>query len=373
MKKAFSVGVVISCAPLCAFAQSSISLYGTLDESIQYVHNTDGKSTKIGLQGSQYSSNKWGLTGTEDLGGGLSAIFKLESGFDINSGKSSSGLLFSRRAYVGIKSDTYGSITFGRQFDALSDLVTEVQPNWYQYYFTAPGDVDNADGSITVNNAVKWTSPNFHGLRVVSTYSFGGVAGSTGSGQAYTAAAAYTWNKAEFAAGYMHIDNGNAVLSSRGTTAVTGLFSSVVNSAYSSASSINIARAGANYNLSPFIIGGYYSYSEYLADGHSTFHTAERYSNASVYAVYQLNPAAQFEVGYDFLKSHGDSSATYHQVSISGDYLISKSTDFYLSLGYGHASGNNGYGTAQAVIADSFPDAGKSTQELAIVGMRHRF
>ncbi|WP_321936293.1 porin [Paraburkholderia sp. J8-2] len=373
MKKTLLIGTTFLVVPFSALAQSTVTLYGVLDQALQYVHNTGGKSNQISLQGSQYSTNIWGLKGSEDLGGGLSAIFKLESSFDINNGKSNSGLLFGRQAYVGIKSETYGSFTFGRQFDALSGPVGDVQPNNWQYYFTAPGDVDNADSTVMFNNAVKWTSPDFHGLRVVSAYSFGGVAGATGSGQAYSVAAGYSWDKAEAAAGYLHIDNGNATLSSRGTTSATGLFSSVVNSAYSSASHINIVRAGANYNFDPITVGAYYSYSEYVPDGSSTFHTTERYNNVAIYGVYQVNPALQFEAGYDFLKSHGDSSATYHQISLAGDYLLSKRTDMYLSLGYGHASGNNGLGAAQAVIGDSWPNAGNSTQELAIVGIRHRF
>lgn len=372
MKKTLLTGVVICAVPLSVFAQSSVTLYGVLDDSLQYVHNTDGKSNKISLQSSQYSSTRWGLKGCEDLGGGLAAVFKLESSLDINTGKSSGGRLF-KQSYVGISSSEYGTITLGRQYDALTDLVGEVQPNNYQYYFTAPGDVDNADGSIITNNAVKWTSPDLHGLRIVSTYSFGGVAGATGSGQSYSVASTYKWNKAEIAAGYLHVDNGNANFSTRGTMAVTGTFSSVVDSAYSTASSINIVRAGASYNFDPITIGGYYSYSEYLADAHSTFSKSERYNNAALYAVYQARPDLQIEFGYDFLKSHGDSSATYQQVALAGDYLLSKTTDIYASVAYGHASGSNGYGAAQAVIADSFPDAGNSTQELVFAGIRHRF
>ena len=52
------------------------------------------------LQGS-----RWGLKGTEDLGGGLKAIFQLENGFDVNNGKlGQGGLLFGRQAYVGLTS-----------------------------------------------------------------------------------------------------------------------------------------------------------------------------------------------------------------------------------------------------------------------------
>lgn len=353
-------------------AESSVTLYGLIDDSVQYVHNTAGQSSQISLQSGNVSVTKWGLKGSEDLGGGLQTVFKLESGFDVNSGVMA-GSGFNRQSYVGIKSDSFGLLTVGRQYDAVEDLVISVQPNDYLYYFTAPGDVDNADGAARVNSAVKWTSPVWEGIQMEGTYSFGGVAGSTGSGQSYSAAVAYESGTLKMAAGYLHIDNGNPTLSTRGTTTAEGIFFSAVNLAYSSASAVNIARGGASYGIGPVTLGGYYSFSEYLADGSSKFADSERYNNGSLFAVWQVTPAAMLEIGYDYLKSHGDSSATYQQATIAGDYFISKRTDFYAATSYGHASGTNGSGIAQAVIADSYAAAGKATQELVMIGIRHRF
>jgi predicted porin len=355
-----------------ASAQSSVTLYGVLDDSIQYVHNTDGKSNQIGLQSGQFSVSHWGVKGTEDLGGGMSAVFNLDSGFDINSGASNGGE-FNRQAYVGLKSTRLGTVTLGRQYDAVEDLTYDVQPNSYGYYFTTPGDVDNSDASARLNNAIKWASPVFAGLKAEATYSFGGVAGSTGSGQSYTAALSYVHGPFKIAGGYLHIDNGNAVTSARGTTTAGSLFFSPVNDAYSSASAINIGRAGASYTLGPVTLGGYYSYSEYLSDGSSQFQGAERYNNGSIYAVWQINPATRLQVGYDLLKTHGDSKATYNQVAIAGDYFLSKRTDVYASASFQRASGQNGSGPAQAFIADEYAAAGAGTQELVLVGIRHRF
>lgn len=367
-----AVGSLVACTS--AFSQSSVTLYGELDETIQYVHNTGGQHSQISLQGSQVGTNKWGLKGTEDLGGGLQAVFRLENGFDINTGKAKQGgALFGRYAYAGLKSDTYGTILAGRQYDALMDLVYPVQPNDYGYYFTAPGDVDNADGSARVNSEVKWLSPDWAGFRAVAAYSLGGVAGSVGSGQSYSLATSYTRGSLMLAGGYSHADQGNPTLSTRGTSSFGSLFLSPVNEAYSSAKAINIARAGAKYSFGPVTLGGYYSYSEYLADAYSKFKSAERYNNGSIYAVWTITPAVLVQVGYDLMKSHGDSSATYNQATLMADYLLSKQTDVYASASYGHASGQNGAGAAQAVIADSYPAAGNASQTLVFLGMRHRF
>lgn len=359
-------------APL-ALAQNSVTLYGIIDNSIQYTHNTGGANNQVKLQSGQLSVSQWGIRGTEDLGGGLKAVFNLQDGFNVNTGAMSGGLLFGRKAYLGIASDTLGTITLGRQFDVLTDLVISVQGNNYLEYFTAPGDVDLADSSIHVSNAVKWTSPVWSGFQVAAMYSFGGIAGATGSGSTYSVAANYNHGPLTMAAGFFHEDNGNATYSSRGTTSADSIFFSPVNAAYATAKSLNIVRAGASYALGPVTLGGYYSYSEYLEDASSKFTSSERYNNGSVYALWQVSPATQFEVGYDFLKSHGDSSATYHQVTLAADYALSKRTDLYASASYEHASGSNGAGPAQAVIADAYVAGGTSTQELVMVGIRHRF
>lgn len=68
-----------------AHAQSSVTLYGLVDESVQYVHNVaqpDGKNgNKIGLYAGNIQGDRFGLRGVEDLGGGLQALFQLENGF----------------------------------------------------------------------------------------------------------------------------------------------------------------------------------------------------------------------------------------------------------------------------------------------------
>jgi predicted porin len=372
--KRVAILAALCAAGICrtAYAQSSVTLYGIIDDSIQYTHNTGGASNEIKLQSGQMSISQWGVRGTEDLGGGLNALFNLQNGFNVNNGKLNSGLLFGRKAYVGL-SGHYGTLTVGRQQDTLQDFVLPVQGDNFLEYFTAPGDVDNADGSVRNSNAVKWTSPIWGGLQAAVMYGFGGVAGSVGSGQAYNAAITYIRGALTVAAGYSHADNGNATLSTRGTSSADSIFLSPVNDAYVTASAINIARAGATYVFGPVTLGGYYSYAEYLADGSSTFRTAERYNNGSVFAAWQATATLLFETGYNILKSHGDSSATYQQVTLAADYALSKRTDLYGTMSYGHASGSNGLGPAQAVISDAFVDGGKTTQELVIAGIRHRF
>lgn len=365
----------------CAFAvftqaqaENSVTLYGVIDDSIQYVHNSSGASTQIGMVANQISGSRWGLLGSEDLGGGLRAVFRLENGFNPNTGKlGQGGLLFGRQAYVGLSSQTYGQLTLGRQYDALRELVLPVQGNNFLEYFSAPGDVDTGDGTIRLNNTIKWASPVWSGVKLMATYSLGGIAGAPGSGQSWGGGLSYDGGVWHAAAAYLHIDNGNPVDSTRGATTSDSIFGSVVNSAYSTSRSINIARVAGNFAVGPVTLGGYYSFSQYVADAASKFHGSERYNNVSVFALWQISTPLQMEVGYDYLRSSGASSATYNQPTIAFDYLLSKRTDIYLLGAWCHASGSNGLGPAQAVIADAVVGPGKETQALAAIGMRHRF
>jgi predicted porin len=360
---AFATGITLIASQ--AHAQNSVTLYGIVDNGIEYIHNSGGHSSQLEMVSGTEQGSRFGLKGSEDLGGGLKAIFQIENGFNGTNG---------RQAYVGLTGDSWGTVTLGRQYDPLIDLVQPIQgDNFLGGSFTTPGDVDNADNSVRVNNAVKWASPNWSGITVETEYSFGNVAGSTGSGQTYSAAAAYNHNALTLAAGYFHIDNGNASLSTRGTTSSDSFFNSSVNNAYASSRSINIARAGGSYVLGAFTLGGYYSFSQYNPDAASTFKTAEKYQNGEVYAVWAITPTLQAQVGYDYLKSHGDSSAKQNQFTIATDYNLTKRTDVYAVAAYALASGHNGAGVAQAVIGSNDVDSGSNKQALVVFGIRHKF
>src|ERR1700750_1194122 len=105
-----------------AHAQSSVTLYGIVNEGINYINNQGGGSV-IGAIKGQTNGSRWGLRGSEDLGGGMKAIFDLENGFDGSAGTlSQGGRLFGRSAWMGLQTP-YGRLTMGRQYDAMHDDV----------------------------------------------------------------------------------------------------------------------------------------------------------------------------------------------------------------------------------------------------------
>ena len=375
-----------------AHAQSSVTLYGLIDESIQYVHNTkdaNGKNTnQVGLVGGNLQGPRFGLKGTEDLGGGLKAIFQLENGFDINNGKlGQGGRMFGRQAYVGLTGDQWGTVTLGRQYDPLVDLVQPLTAdNYFGSTFTTPGDVDNNDNTSRTNSAVKYTSPVWGGLQFEGMYAFGGVAGSTGSGQTWSGAATYATGPFSVAAGYFRADNPHGTAptragwggSSDGTFENQVSGGDVSNLAYQGAKSIGIASVAVQYVTGPFTANLRYSNAQYKPDAQSGFTSTEKYNVGGAFLGYQATPALLVGVGYIYTKSSGDASATYHQVSLGGDFNLSKRTDIYLVGAYQHASGEQRNSSGQLVSAGAAIgsygyNSATSSQEMVSLGIRHKF
>ncbi|NLP64687.1 porin [Paraburkholderia sacchari] len=372
-----------------AHAQSSVTLYGVIDESIQWVgHSNVQNKNLVGLYAGNISGNRFGLKGTEDLGGGLKAIFQLENGFDVNNGKlGQGGLMFGRQAFVGLTSDQYGTVTLGRQYDPLVDMVQPLTAdNYFGSTFTTPGDVDNNDNSSRTNNAIKYVSPVFSGFQFEGMYALGGVAGATGSGQSWGAAATYGIGGFNVAAGYFRMDNSSnpadrlrSVANGGGgwaANATSGaMFDSEINFAYASAKSINNASVAAQYVTGPFTFGARYANVQYKSDGYSLFQSSQRYNVAAGYFGYQVNPALLLGLGYTYTHGAGNASNTYNQVSLGADYNLSKRTDLYALAAYQHANGTQSGtgGAANASVGSYGYNSNSSSQEIVSLGIRHKF
>ena len=123
MKKTLMVAALTGVFATAAHAQSSVTLYGLIDAGITYTNNQQGHSNWKATSGS-VNGSRWGLRGSEDLGGGLKAIFTLENGFNIMNGTNGQGgREFGRQAFVGLSSDQFGAVTLGRQYDSVVDYL----------------------------------------------------------------------------------------------------------------------------------------------------------------------------------------------------------------------------------------------------------
>jgi predicted porin len=386
MKRSALFLISLSAIASSAQAQSSVTLYGVIDEAFQFVHNANAAGNNLyRMQGSNLQSSRWGLKGVEDLGGGLKVLFQLENGFDINNGTAGQGgRLFGHQAWVGLTEQRYGTLTLGRQYDPVVDMVQPLTAdNYWGSTFSTPGDVDNNDNSSRTNNAVKYLSPQWAGFQFEGMYAFGGVAGATGSEQTWAAAASYANGSFSVAAGYIRMHNASSALLRTGwTSSSDGTFDGgYQNLAYETAKWIGIGSVAAQYVLGQWTFGGRYSNAQYKADAQSLFPSNQRFNVAGGFVNYQLTPATLLGFAYTWTHGAGDTSATYNQISLGGDYSLSKRTDLYLVGAWQHANGTQrvpeGGGsvlnTAVASVADYGLNASSSSQIMFSLGIRHKF
>ncbi|GAB7527343.1 porin [Paraburkholderia sp. 2C] len=390
MKKMILTAASLVAMSSVAHAQSSVTLFGTLDTAVAFFsneHGAQGSGNTFQLSSGNQSGDRWGLRGNEDLGAGLSAVFMLESGFNINNGALGQGQrIFGRTAMVGLSSTTYGSLTVGRQYDPLVDLLQPLtDDDTFGSAFATPGDIDNYDDSYRTNNSIKYTSPNYAGFQWSSMYALGGVPGSPSAGQTYAVAAAYNHGPFGFGVGYFHAnsDNGTATTFDGLNPAADSfaIDSPAISGGFVSANSMQIIRAAGDYAFGPFTVGLAYSnvaYNDYATaagrDNSTRFNTGQAFLN------YQVTPAIALGAGYNYTKGSGnDVTASYNQFTVGADYYLSKRTDLYALAGYQKASGDTFSAstgelvTAVASMGDFGNDASTDKQAMAMVGIRHKF
>ncbi|ADG20821.1 putative porin [Paraburkholderia sp. JPY681] len=134
-------------APLSSTCSAqSVTLYGALDAGLAYVSNVDGHAQYRSTSG-LIDGSFWGLQGTEDLGGGAKALFRMERGYSVTSGEGFND----HPTYVGLQSETLGTLTLGHQYDLIHDYFAPftLTGGTGGTAFAHPFDNDNANNSAT--------------------------------------------------------------------------------------------------------------------------------------------------------------------------------------------------------------------------------
>ncbi|KVR40327.1 porin [Burkholderia multivorans] len=385
MKKSLLALVALGAFAGAAHAQSSVTLYGIIDEGFIFNNNAKGQHL-YGLSSGVMQGSRFGLRGTEDLGGGLKAIFTLENGFDVNSGRLGQGsLMFGRQAYVGLSSP-YGTVTLGRQYDSVVDFVgpLEAGDQWGGYIAAHPGDLDNFNNAYRVNNAIKYTSPSYAGFSFGGLYSLGGIAGQFARNQVWSLGAGYNNGPLVLGVGYLNARtpaNFGGMFNNGSTAATTAVTSPVYGAYANTANTYQVIGAGGAYTFGAATIGATYSNTKFKGFSVGPFvNQTATFNNGEINFKYQLTPALILGAAYDYTqgsKINGSSAAKYHQGSLGVDYFLSKRTDVYVIGVYQHASGNtldsNGNVVQAHASINGLDPSATSNQVAARVGIRHKF
>jgi predicted porin len=399
MKKTILAFLALNGICSAAFAQSSVTLYGIVDAGLGYtsgqrVAQSSGAAGKpvnyknasnYGFASGTWSGDRWGLKGTEDLGGGLAAVFQLENGFNIGTGQlGQGGREFGRQAWMGLSSKQYGKVTLGRQYDPIVDFVGAISAgNFLTGMGAHPGDLDNIDNQARENNSIKYTSPSFSGLQLGALYGFGNQAGSIKNQSTWSLGGQYVRGPLAVAAAYMQANNTYGTTGGTWTGAYDGTFSSSINEGFASAKNQQIIAAASTYQIGLVTLGLSYSNTQYTAGSFSLFKGKETFNSAGLTVSYQATPAVRLAAGYDYTRGssiNGASAPKYNQFNLASFYSFSKRTSLYALVGYQKASGKtlDAFGNSVDATA-SVGDVGNgissatNSQTLVRVGIRQTF
>ena len=394
-KKQVSLAVLVAGCLGCStsFAQSSVTLYGIVDEGINYQSNSGGPSL-VSTSSGGLSGSRWGLKGVEDIGAGNKAIFVVENGFDANTGAlAQGGRMFGRQAYVGLSSNQYGTLMLGRQYDSLVTSVGDfaADDQWGGFPAGHPGDMDNFNNTFRVNNAIKYQSPDFYNFSFSTTYANGGVAGDFARNQVFSFGANYKKDQFRAALAYLAARTPNTGLfgnsGASAPSAATSSLTSPVTSGFSSAKNYSVMAGGLAYTFGSLTVGSTYSYTEFggLGDKSSGpnangYFGTTHFQDFEVNANYFVNSALLLGIAYNYAIGGRASSAQgekpnakYNQFTLGADYYLSKRTDIYWIFTYQVASGVDSRGLPAVAAINSLTPSSDNRIAFARFGLRHRF
>lgn len=357
-----------------AFAQSSVTLYGLLDAGITYSNNSGGHSV-FKMQDSDIQGDRWGLMGSEDLGGGIKLIFQVENGFSLFTGKlAQGGLEFGRQAFVGVSSDKGGSLTIGRQYDSYVYFIQPITFNGgggWGILSAHSSDIDNTNDAFRVNNTIKYTSVNYAGLVFGGMYALGGVPGSLAQNSTVAGGLSYSNGGLHLATAYFFAHNPATQFPesyfgpNTNTQATTGAFGYIGQPATE-----RLIGAGGTYNISGFQFGADYTNARFTDALGTT--ASVIFNDYEVWGNYFITSAFKVGIGYTLTAGsigyNGD-TPKYNQFNFGADYSLSKRTDVYFQCAYQKTSGGANASIYNLLTGTSTTDK----QFMARVALRTKF
>jgi predicted porin len=216
MKKALCLIGTLSVVPLAA-AQSNVTVYGLFDAATRYATNADAnRGSRRTMEDGILTGSRLGLRGREDLGGGMSAQFTLESGFDPSSGLSLQGTptgdygqstaptrFWGREVHVGLR-NAWGGVALGRQYTVAHALAARFQaqgnPNSTAHSLFSSHHIARQDNQVRVDARL---GP----VDVLASTTFGEQAGSSSANGSWAVGAGYARGAVSIAAYLQRMKN----------------------------------------------------------------------------------------------------------------------------------------------------------------------
>ncbi|MGQ7935484.1 porin [Paraburkholderia sp. D1E] len=373
-----------------SYAQSSVTVYGLVDDVIVYqnsqapIGSTSGGHSNVKLVS---GVSRFGIKGEEDLGSGTKSVFQLESGFNTNTGSQQfTNAMFGRQAWVGIENSSFGMVTMGRQYTSYFTLLQPYSPMvWMTGFFGAhPGDLDSLDTVYRANNSIVYRSPSLSGFSFSGSYSLGGVPGSINRGFTWSGAVQYATASFGIAAGIQRIGNstpGGGIWGTDSTTNSNGQpgVSAVTNGYQTAQAQQRIAVTGDYALTNALDLSASYSNVQYIPGVNSKFSNTATFNTGGTVLHWKATPAWDLAASYSYTratKANGiTNAAQYHEFNLAQYYSLSKRTTLFAVQAFERAQGKT-LGTeggsriidATAVVGDGFQGAPSSSRNQIALG-----
>jgi len=353
MKKSSLALAVLAALSLgaSAHAQTNVQVYGLIDAGVEYVNHADaaGDGVVRVISGGKNTS-RWGLKGSEDLGGGTKAIFGLEGGVLMDTG-AADGALFKRQAYVGLDG-RLGRLVAGRSFTTVYEFVIKFDPMAfapnYSWATTGAATGPSKYGMTTAfDNLVKYSGQSGD-FTYGASIGLGEQPASSAEGRKYAVAGA--WNNAGLGlmVSFEQV-NGN-------TVAATGRHDET-----------RVVHVGADYKTGDWrYTAGLRGYEQEPGRANALEVRADTYwAGVSRTFGKATLTGAVYHINVKNVAANTDADPT--MVVARGLYALSKRTDLYLAVA--HVKGRHGQ-----LVGLSRDDAGFGTSQSGVTGgIQHRF
>ncbi|SDP61163.1 Outer membrane protein (porin) [Rhodoferax sp. OV413] len=353
MKRTICITLAAALPAVAAMAQSSsVTIYGTVGLGITHVNSSSGGSRWLEESG-VLRAGRLGFTGTEDLGGGLSAVFTLEQGILADAGAAGQGgRLFGRQSWVGLSSKSLGAITLGRQYDMMNRLVRySTAGDIGAVYGFHHGDYDRVSG-FRIDNSIKYVSPVFGGGAQLALLTAPGE--DTGQ-RTISGGLSYANGPLDIAVSFASTKR--QTINPSADLGVATFFGATAGSIV--ADKVTPRGFGVNYNFGSFKPHFAYTSVRIERSGKST-----SLDSMDIGVSYPIGLAS---IGAGMTHSKLE-SASWDQYSVGYIYNLSKRTKIYGNINYQKASG-----TARNAVMPTLVAASGRSQLVPHVGLTHDF
>lgn len=364
MNRSFFVG---SCAALLSFpawAQSTASLYGSIDAGLDFVSNANG-NRQFQESAGKRTPDRFGILVREDLGGGMAAFARLESGYLSNTGAQINPTsFFNRDAYVGIVDERFGALSFGNINDYIYQYVGALNnsvPGLSSFY--TPGNLDGLANTHALNNSVKFETMEFHGFQAGVMNSFGNQAGDFSAGRQYSIGARYAHDNFRFGVAYTMSHDRTADVF--GTFSLNSLLGQPLkNGTMFNASRYSTLALGGSWKIRGFT--PHLTYSDVKLENDEGSASLHNYQ-AGVNIDLAFASLAYYVLGISYDHSTFESLAS-NQYNLFLTHYLSKTTQVYAGVGVMRVSGPGARAEQFGYQASS-----SGTQTISRIGVNHMF